>query len=133
MKQHPRTARDVHSTDVGTVIGSTFAIFAMTEAQSSGMGDFLLRPERTPEVSRTLFYMPYGQFMKTDAWYFTSETAKNLAGRKCILCGDTKSLNSHHLTYERKGGELANDIAVLCQTCHMEAHRLTDETKKRRR
>lgn len=127
-----RRPRDVHSTDVGTVIGSTFAIFAMTEAQSSGMGDFPLRPDRTPEVIRTLFYMPYAQFMKTDAWYFTSESAKALAGRKCILCGDTKALNSHHLTYDRKGGELANDIAVLCHTCHMEAHRMTD-TKKRRR
>ena len=131
MSSLPRLPRELHSTDIGTVIGGTFAVFAMTEAQSSGMGDFPLRPARTPDVARTLFYMPYEQYLRTDAWYYTSETAKDLAGRKCILCGDTRNLNSHHLTYERKGSELANDIAVLCHTCHMEAHRMTDPKKRR--
>lgn len=46
-----------------------------------------------------------------------------LQGRSsCERCGCTKSLQVHHLTYDRLGDERLEDVAVLCLDHHQEAH-----------
>lgn len=39
-------------------------------------------------------------------------------GKKCELCGSTKHIHVHHLTYERLYDELIIDLQPLCRTCH---------------
>jgi hypothetical protein len=42
----------------------------------------------------------------------------------CERCGKRTfySLELHHLTYERAGGELDSDVVVLCRKCHVDLH-----------
>lgn len=45
---------------------------------------------------------------------------------KCTKCGETKALVAHHLTYERAGHELLEDLVTLCTECHHKEPRLED-------
>lgn len=46
-----------------------------------------------------------------------------LEGRpNCESCGAVKSLQVHHLNYDRLGDERLEDVAVLCLDCHERAH-----------
>lgn len=57
------------------------------------------------------------------------------------MCGERGSrwnweLHVHHLTYERKGHELLEDVLVLCLSCHEEQHpgrRFRDRREQARR
>jgi hypothetical protein len=46
------------------------------------------------------------------------------AEHRCQGCGKQgdNSLDVHHLTYERMGDELDEDLAVMCRTCHEAEH-----------
>ena len=40
-------------------------------------------------------------------------------GNRCSSC---LNLDAHHLTYERFGNELPEDLMILCRTHHIELH-----------
>ena len=40
-------------------------------------------------------------------------------GNRCCSC---LNLDAHHLTYERFGNELPEDLMILCRTHHIELH-----------
>lgn len=43
---------------------------------------------------------------------------------QCVDCSKTGCLlEVHHLTYERMGAELLEDVVSLCQACHASRHR----------
>lgn len=67
--------------------------------------------------------MDYKDFIRTPYWKFVSEIVKKERGR-CQLCGSTKDLEAHHLTYEHHGDELHHleDLTVLCHDCHAKFH-----------
>ena len=45
-------------------------------------------------------------------------------GAECESCGaDDEMLELHHLTYERLGNELDEDLVLLCERCHRRADR----------
>ena len=63
--------------------------------------------------------MTYYQFyLQSNSWYRLASEAKRLAGYRCRVCNAAGELHAHHRTYERLGGELLDDITVLCKTCH---------------
>lgn len=66
--------------------------------------------------------MPYTEYLKSDHWKATRESAVQRAGNACQFCRSTERLNVHHNTYERLGEELPTDLLVLCQTCHGTLH-----------
>lgn len=68
--------------------------------------------------------MTYKMYLSTPYWQLVSYLAKRKAKYKCQLCGNNKSLNVHHKTYENKGFEIMNmdDLIVLCQDCHQKFH-----------
>lgn len=70
--------------------------------------------------------MDYDDFLATPEWHETAMVIKQRAGNKCSLCGQTFALTAHHLTYERRGREIADDLLVACNRCHMAVHRMTD-------
>lgn len=49
--------------------------------------------------------------------------------RRCVGCKSRRSLDLHHLSYERRGRELDSDLVCLCHDCHMQAHQLYDALK----
>jgi hypothetical protein len=40
----------------------------------------------------------------------------------CERCGDCEAVHIHHLTYERAGCELPEDLEHVCIWCHCDAH-----------
>lgn len=56
------------------------------------------------------------------AWWATYD--KKYRNRCCYVCGipqsqtATRSLDLHHVTYERLGKERFNDIRACCRPCH---------------
>jgi hypothetical protein len=55
----------------------------------------------------------------------------------CEKCGGRPeatrktALNVHHLTYERLGNELLDDLQIICRPCHDKEHGRDLETQKR--
>jgi 5-methylcytosine-specific restriction endonuclease McrA len=62
--------------------------------------------------------MNYKIYLNSPAW--RSLRLKILARDRyiCQLCGKRKATEVHHLTYERIGRELENDLISLCSICH---------------
>ena len=63
----------------------------------------------------------YIDHINSFAWYLTRLAAFARAENKCQRCGATDALEVHHLTYDRLGHELPEDIVVVCPPCHQAA------------
>lgn len=66
--------------------------------------------------------IPYRLYLLTRHWRIARAKAIALADGKCSTCGDKYRLNVHHLTYAHLWHEYANDVSVLCETCHNMLH-----------
>lgn len=66
--------------------------------------------------------MSYEDYLLTPEWQDTRRRALVKAGHRCERCRARDGLEVHHLTYERKGHELPEDLTVLCRRCHEAAH-----------
>lgn len=55
---------------------------------------------------------------RTTSWKIVREQRLRIDGYSCMLCGATKELAVHHLTYEREGNEAMEDLLTLCSKCH---------------
>ncbi len=66
--------------------------------------------------------MPYDLYLTTTHWERTRRRKIGAAMEQCEQCGRRDGLEVHHLTYERIGEELPEDLQVLCPICHREAH-----------
>jgi len=61
----------------------------------------------------------YRDYIQSRQWRKVANEAKERAGYKCQLCGDSgKRLETHHNTHERLGHEKPTDLIVLCRDCH---------------
>lgn len=81
------------------------------------------KEERAKGKIHLLRTMPYNEYLQTKHWKTFSRERVREADYKCKKCGRSDiELNVHHLTYERRGCELASDVIVLCKACHLEAH-----------
>ena len=67
----------------------------------------------------------YQAYLQSAWWQLIRRAAIRLADHKCQDCGFNFKLGDrrrwieiHHLTYERLGGELPDDVTVLCNLCH---------------
>jgi hypothetical protein len=71
------------------------------------------------------FKLPSRQYgMALEAW---GKSVRKLLGDKCIVCGSTDKLNSHHILYKALHPELSlniNNGVPLCKEHHLEVHRL---------
>ena len=53
-----------------------------------------------------------------DHWRVIKFQAHKRDGFKCRTCGSEENLHAHHVTYDRYGFELLDDLLTLCQPCH---------------
>ena len=60
----------------------------------------------------------YERALGSAEWQCTRALAIVRAGGRCQQCGSTRSLEVHHLTYERLGWEYPSDLECLCSVCH---------------
>jgi hypothetical protein len=61
----------------------------------------------------------YDEYMQSDEWRELCKRLANKCKHHCQICGAHKRrLSGHHLTYERLGHELDEDIQMVCFDCH---------------
>ena len=64
----------------------------------------------------------YIDYIKSPKWEAKKQELFKEKGKKCELCGSTKHIHVHHLTYERLYDELIIDLQPLCRTYHEKEH-----------
>lgn len=75
--------------------------------------------------------MNYGEYLNSEHWRETRQQRLERDGHKCAICGSTKDLNVHHLTYIRIGKEnIDTDLITVCHACHAMLHRVADRSKE---
>jgi 5-methylcytosine-specific restriction endonuclease McrA len=60
--------------------------------------------------------------MKSEAWGIRRAQVIERDDKKCQACGKISDLHVHHLSYERLGEELDEDLVTLCKRCHFLIH-----------
>ena len=74
------------------------------------------------KIIQELKTMPYQQYLMSDHWKKTRYRSLRKASFRCQLCNSKDNLQVHHITYERRGCELLEDLIVLCRPCHARFH-----------
>lgn len=74
--------------------------------------------------ARELGYTTYTAYLRGDHWKVF--VASNL-GTNCFCCRKDRNLQLHHITYERFGRELPQDVITLCGGCHRAVHELVSK------
>lgn len=83
-------------------------------------------PTKRPPSQNLHWWTWYNSYLQSDQWKQRARACYERAAWKCELCGmpvsQTHSIQAHHLTYERVGHELPQDLIALCKTCHQRQH-----------
>lgn len=77
---------------------------------------------------QTLRALPYEQYLQTRWWTGRRNQALREAQYRCEVCESKRQLQVHHVTYERLGCELPEDLAVVCRGCHLGHHHNETQT-----
>lgn len=64
----------------------------------------------------------YETYIRSKKWFRKRKNMLALCGSQCENCGNTKSLQVHHLHYRTLGRESVNDLKLLCDSCHKKEH-----------
>jgi 5-methylcytosine-specific restriction endonuclease McrA len=90
--------------------------------QAFYIASYYLRKYRRLRLNQ-LKSMPYKEYLKTKEWQRKRKEKLEEANYKCQRCNIFGvELDVHHLTYERRGEELPEDLIVLCKKCHAKEH-----------
>lgn len=64
----------------------------------------------------------YPEYIRSRQWKQRAAAMIARANFRCQRCGSPRALNVHHLTYAHLGDEWAEDLIVLCNSCHKKEH-----------
>lgn len=64
----------------------------------------------------------YATYMRSSHWARRKAAYFQTHDRSCVVCGIEDRIHLHHLTYERLGCELDDDLRPLCEKHHAAAH-----------
>jgi len=95
------------------------------ETQSAERGD-------TQLPCGNLTKLDYNEYIKSDAWRLKRSERLAIGNHKCAYCCTRKRIQVHHLTYERIGNELMEDLVPLCETHHAKIERIIKSGKMKR-
>lgn len=62
--------------------------------------------------------MNFKRYLASREWALKKRAARSRSGGTCERCGQAPSAHVHHLTYERIGEELLEDLLDVCRGCH---------------
>ena len=65
-------------------------------------------------------------------WSTTRARVYGRRPRRCAACRSCQHIDLHHLTYERWGKELDDDLIPLCHDCHAAVHQMFRALRKTR-
>lgn len=77
---------------------------------------------RSPTAVRKNKNMNYQDYLKSTYWKQRRYAALERVEFRCQLCGESDSLEVHHLSYERLGNEDPADLFVICKSHHWMQH-----------
>lgn len=60
----------------------------------------------------------YKEYLASREWAILREKVRKRSRNKCERCKVNKQDAVHHLTYERIGRELLEDLQAICKPCH---------------
>lgn len=73
----------------------------------------------------------YSRYLKSKEWLSIRLDILTIR-QKCERCGSKKSLEVHHLTYQRIFKEEPADLEVLCKGCHYKEHEKEIKSKNKK-
>lgn len=62
--------------------------------------------------------MTYREYLNSPEWQ-KKRDFRILCDGKCAICGSTKNLQVHHMTYETFPNESPSDLITVCRKCHV--------------
>ncbi len=68
------------------------------------------------------WWKQYTAYLESPEWNERSRSTIEAAGGICSICKRSPATQAHHLTYERVGEELPEDLAAVCFPCHRVKH-----------
>ena len=82
--------------------------------------------------SKGRMFEDYREYLESSHWDTVRLARLKKDGYRCQICGSAKNLCVHHLTYDRMGHELMDDLLTLCRDCHEKVHAIDIERKKQK-
>ena len=77
-----------------------------------------------------LEFKSYEDYLQSDLWKDKRTFVLSVVGNRCQVCKTKKQISVHHVSYERIGKELIDDLQILCKPCHKMVHFLVSEKPK---
>jgi 5-methylcytosine-specific restriction endonuclease McrA len=77
---------------------------------------------KKPRNSSTDWWAWYSAYLRSAEWKMKREGVLLRSQGRCEKCDKRLPIQVHHLTYERVGNELPEDLAALCFDCHRPIH-----------
>jgi len=88
------------------------------------MGKFTVKKKKKAKYVPSKRQVKYTEYRDSKHWKKTRGLILKLKGRKCEACGSVNKIHVHHNNYENIGKETAEDLNILCGTCHSEFHKI---------
>lgn len=73
-----------------------------------------------------LGYRDYSHYLRSARWVDKRREYRASGLPQDCFCGETESIQLHHMTYERVGAEELTDLTPVCPPCHAMIHVLVD-------
>ena len=73
----------------------------------------------------------YVAYLRSPEWQVVRLQVLKRDRYQCTRCGDTQSLEVHHLHYENFKHERLSDLVTVCHTCHKQADRERRQATRR--
>jgi hypothetical protein len=74
------------------------------------------------ELRREKWWDNYHEYLASVEWAKIRAKVFRRAGGVCECCCDATARHCHHVTYDRLGNELLEDLLAVCIPCHEEIH-----------
>jgi 5-methylcytosine-specific restriction endonuclease McrA len=68
------------------------------------------------------WWRQYSYYLESEEWRLKSRETIAAAGGICTYCNKAPAVQAHHITYDRVGEELPEDLRAICLDCHREQH-----------
>lgn len=68
------------------------------------------------------WWRQYSVYLGSEEWRRKSMATIAAAGGICSYCNTAPAVQAHHVTYDRVGEELPEDLRAICLKCHRMVH-----------
>ena len=98
------------------------------KSQQRHEADLIYEIERTLKFQKSDYYK-YLLHLQSDYWKNIRLQVLERDNNTCQECKEKPATEVHHLTYERLGNELLEDLLAVCRICHLNIHEKVEEAK----